>query len=70
MQIAGHYTFGRDIKSDKWYNELKAFYNYVKDKEDILFICHNKREIADAKRIDPQANIFYSRNFLNYMKIY
>ncbi len=70
MHLAGHYTFGREIKSNKWYRELTAFYNYVRDKEDILFVCHNKSEIANAKKIDPDANTFYSDNFIDYMKIY
>jgi len=70
MQIAGHYTFGREIRSDKWFNELKTFYNYVKEKEEILFVCHNKRELSNAKKIDPYANTFYSDSFLDYMKIY
>ena len=70
MQIAGHYTFGRDIKKDQWFNALKAFYDYVKGKEDVLFVCHNKNEISDAKKIDPEARTFYSDDFLDYMKVY
>lgn len=70
MQLAGHYTFGRDIKSDKWFTEFKNFYEFVKNKEDILFVCHNKNEVINAKRIAPEAKTFYSDNFLDYMKIY
>ena len=70
MQIGGHYTFGKEIKSDKWFKELKTFYDYVKDKEEILFVCHNKKEVADAKKIDANVKTFFSNNFLDYMKIY
>ncbi len=70
MQLAGHFTFGKEINIDKWYRELKTFYNNVKDKEDVLFVCHNKNEIKDVKNIDPGADIFYSDNFVDYMKVY
>ena len=70
MRIGGHYTFGKEIKSDKWLDELKQFYDYVKDKEDVLFVCHNKNEVNDAKKIDPGVQTFYSDKFLDYMKIY
>ena len=70
MQTGGHYDFSKNIDSNKWFYELRKFYDYVKDKEDILFVCHNKREVLNAKKIDPQANIFYSKNFLDFMKVY
>ena len=70
MKIGGHYTFGKEIKSNRWFDEIKTLYNYVKDKEEILFVCHNKKEIEDAKQIDPYVKTFYSKNFLDYMKIY
>jgi hypothetical protein len=70
MQTAGHYTFSNEINIDKWLNVLKKFYGYVKDKENVLFVCHNKREVIDAKKIDPNLKVFYSKNFLDFMKIY
>lgn len=70
MKIGGHYTFGKEIKSNRWFDEIKTFYNYVKGKEEILFVCHNKKEIEDAKKIDPDVKTFYSKDFLDYMKIY
>jgi len=70
MKTAGHYTFSRKIDSDKWFNELKLFYNYVKNKEEVLFVCHNKQEVSEAKKIDPGANIFFSNDFLEFMKVY
>lgn len=70
MQIGGHYTFGKKIESAKWNKVLKEFYEYVKNKEDILFVCHNKNEVENAKKIDNTARTFFSNNFLDYMKIY
>jgi len=70
MQTGGHYDFAKNIQSNKWLNELRKFYDYVKDKEDILFVCHNKHEVLNAKEIDPQVNVFYSNNFLDFLNIY
>ena len=70
MKTAGHYTFSKGIESDKWFNELKSFYSYVKSKENILFVCHNEQEVIDARKIDPKVDIFYSNNFLDFMKVY
>ncbi len=70
MQIGGHFTFGKKLESAKWNKVLKEFYEYVKNKEDILFVCHNKNEVENAKKIDNTARTFYSNNFLDYMKIY
>lgn len=70
MKLGGHYSFGNEIKSNEWFNELNKFYDYVKDKEDVLFVCHNKNEISEAKKIDPKAKVFFSNNFLDYIKIY
>lgn len=70
MGMGGHYTFGKKIERAKWLDVLKEFYNYVKKNEEVLFVCHNKNEINGAKKIDNQANVFYSSDFLDYMKIY
>jgi len=70
MKGAGHYTFSKKIDSGKWFNDVKKFYTYVKAKEDVLFVCHNKMEVIDAKKIDPKAHIFYSRNYFEFMQVY
>ncbi|MGE5804490.1 MAG: polysaccharide pyruvyl transferase family protein [Ignavibacteria bacterium] len=70
MNIGGHYTFGKKIERSRWLKELKSFYDYIKNKEEVLFVCHNKKELSDAQLIDPEAKTFYSDNFLDYMKIY
>jgi hypothetical protein len=70
MNLGGHFSFGKKIESEKWYNELLKVYKELKRKEEILFVCHNKNEIEDAIKIDKNANIFFSKNFLDYMKIY
>jgi polysaccharide pyruvyl transferase len=70
MNLGGHFSFGSKIESESWYEELLKVYNELKDKEEILFVCHNKNEVDDAKKIDKDAQIFFSKNYLDYMKIY
>jgi len=70
MEIGGHYSFGQNIDAEKWKTEFNEFYKEASQRERIVFICHNQKEIEDAKRIDPSANIFFSKNFLDYMKVY
>ncbi len=70
MELAGHYAFSKDIDKDRWFTEMSKTYHEIKKKEEILFVCHNKAEVENAKRIDPDANIFFSKDYLEYMKIY
>jgi len=70
MAIAGHYDFGQGIKKEKWELEFKKFYAKVKNHENIVFVCHNKKELDDAFMIDPNAKVFYSDSYLDYMKFY
>lgn len=70
MSKGGHYAFGAEMKTDQWFHEITDFYNRIKKEERVLFVCHNKKEVADTKKIDPNAETFYSDNFLDYMKVY
>jgi len=70
MNIGGHYTFGKKIERGRWLKELKSFYDYIRNEEEVLFVCHSKKELKDAKLIHPDVKTFYSDNFIDYMKIY
>lgn len=70
MEGGAHYTFGQNIDSTKWKNEFSRFYYTIKKKEKIVFACHNKAEVKSAKEIDDKANIFFSSNYLDYLKFY
>jgi len=71
MQGGAHFTFGQNINFEKWEKEFKDFYSKLKKNENIIFACHNEKEVEEAKRIDPDAKIFYEKNdYLKYMKFY
>lgn len=71
MKGGSHYTFGQSIDFNKWQSEFKKFYFELKQKERVIFSCHNQKEVDEAKEIDPDAEIFYqNHDYLAYMKFY
>lgn len=71
MRGGAHYTFGQEIDFKKWHKEFERFYYEIKKSERVILSCHNQEEIAEAKSIDQNAEIFYSpNNYLAYMKFY
>ncbi len=70
MSGGGHFTFGQSIDFTNWQKEFKQFYNKLKKQEKVIFSCHNQKEVEEAKQIDPNAEIFFSHNYLDYMKFY
>lgn len=70
MKGGGHYVFGQKIEFEKWENNFKIFYNKIVKFEKCVFVCHNKEEVNNAKRIDFNANIFISHDYKNYIRFY
>jgi hypothetical protein len=71
MRGGAHYTFGQNIDFEKWESEFKKFYFKIKEKERVVFCCHDKKEIDEAKKIDAKAEVFYRKDdFLAYMRFY
>lgn len=71
MKGGAHYTFGQKIDFEKWENEFKKFYFDLKKKERVIISCHNQTEVDEAKQLDPDAEIFYSKdNYVDYLKFY
>ncbi|MCK9613966.1 MAG: polysaccharide pyruvyl transferase family protein [Candidatus Omnitrophica bacterium] len=70
MRGGGHYDFDQNINISYWERTFSTFYNLIKDKYDCVFVCHNQRELQDAKKIDHQAKIFISRNHKEYLRFY
>ncbi|MDJ1482169.1 polysaccharide pyruvyl transferase family protein [Cytophagaceae bacterium YF14B1] len=70
MSGGGHFTMDQEISFSHWEKEFKKFYSYLKTRENVIFSCHNQKELDEAKALDPQAKTFYSTNYLDYMKLY
>jgi len=71
MKGGAHYTFGQKIDVIKWENEFKKFYFKLKENERVIISCHNQKEVNEALKLDPKAEIFYKKDdYLAYMKFY
>ena len=63
MANGAHYTFGQRINAEKWFTTFNNFYRYLIKNNNVVLVCHNIAELHNAKKIDPNAKIFYSKNF-------
>lgn len=70
MRGGAHYTFGQAIDADRWETTFRDFYKIIRNKEHCIFVCHNRDEVTEARRIDSRAEIFISRDYLDYVRFY
>lgn len=71
MSGGAHYTLGQNIDFEKWQKEFSKFYFYLKNIENVVFSCHDEREVEEVLKIDPKAKIFYKKNdFVSYLSFY
>ncbi|RKY03942.1 MAG: polysaccharide pyruvyl transferase family protein [Spirochaetes bacterium] len=70
MRLGGHYDFGQHIDENQWEETFRSFYNAIKSNDNCIFVCHNKRELQDVKRIDPHARTFFSKDYKEYLNFY
>lgn len=71
MRGGAHFTFGQQIDADRWESEFRSFYKGLKEKERVIFSCHNQKEVDEARTIDPNAEIFFQEHdYLAYVQFY
>ena len=71
MENGSHFTFGQKIEKENWARAFKSFYTKLSKKEKVILVCHNQKEVNDAKSILPNAEIFYCEDdYLAYMNFY
>jgi len=70
MHAGGHYTFGQDIDPQRWEREFRRFYAGLKQSERCILACHNPAELEEARRLDPGAELFYSEDYGEYLRLY
>jgi hypothetical protein len=70
MRGGAHYSFGQKIDYDKWEKAFREFYNQIKISERCIFVCHNQAEVNEARKIDSKANIFFSQDYVDYLRLY
>jgi hypothetical protein len=57
MPGGGHYMFGQDIDSGRWESIFRDVLGRFAKRYEIVFVCHNQKEVDAAKQLDPAAKI-------------
>jgi hypothetical protein len=70
MRGGAHYSFGQNIDPIQWEQTFRKFYNQVRKEEQCVFVCHDQEEANEAYKIDPNANVFLSKDYVDYIKFY
>ncbi|MBN1558838.1 polysaccharide pyruvyl transferase family protein [candidate division KSB1 bacterium] len=70
MELAGHYSFGQTIDTEKWKHVFMRFYSAIRHQVDVVFACHSLAEVELARSIDRDAKTFYSTHPADYIKLY
>jgi len=71
MRGGAHFVMGQKIEFEKWQEAFRTFYQTMKEKgERLVFVCHNAPERDEALKFDPEAEVFFSENYQDYMRFY
>ncbi len=70
IKLAGHYDFSNNIDKSAWEQVMTAVYTKLQKFERIVWVCHSEKEKKQARLLDANATIFYSKNHVDYLKIY
>lgn len=62
MAGGGHFTFGQNIDAKAWESSFSTVYHQLKQRERVVFACHDQKELEQAKKIDPNAEIHFVRH--------
>jgi hypothetical protein len=58
MSGGAHYRFGQPIDDAQWEDNFRMLYKTIAKHERVVFSCHNRKEIAEAKKLMPQQKYF------------
>jgi hypothetical protein len=70
MPLGGHYDLQGDVRPRRWEASFRSFYRKARKRYRFVFVCHSQRELRAARRIDPAAEVFHSRDFRDYVRVY
>jgi hypothetical protein len=70
MPLGGHYDLNQGVKARRWEQTFRRFYEVAKKNVRCLLVCHDRRELRAARRIDPEAEIFHSPDYRDYIRMY
>jgi len=70
MPLAGHYILSNNINSDKWVSIFTSFAKKLSRSEKCILICHNKVELASARKFLPEIQAVYFHDYREYLEAY
>ena len=70
MRGGGHYDFGQNIDVQRWEATFREFYARIARNHRCVFVCHNETEVKEARRIAPHAEVYYRRDYRDYLSFF
>lgn len=70
MHGGAHFTLGQTINSDAWQQTVLKLYHHISREHRVIFSCHNKKEIREVRDLLPDAEIFFSEDYTEFMQFY
>lgn len=70
MPLGGHYDLAQNVGRSRWQETFAEFYRVARDRARCTFVCHDRRELRAARALDPHAEVFFSRDYRDYVRFY
>jgi len=70
MPYGGHYKLGQQIDGRRWESTFVEIYKQLVKRYKVVILCHSEDEIRDLRNIIPDADVFFSTNYRDYLDIY
>ena len=70
MPLGGHYDFNREVDSEKWERTFVSLYDAASKETPVLIVCHDAIELRHARRLLPEAAIFFGSTAAEYLECY
>ena len=70
MPAGGHYSLGAKKGAKAWENTFGNFVRQLPAGNDYIFVCHNRLELREARRLFPKYKTFWSDDYLDYLRFF
>jgi hypothetical protein len=70
MRAGGHYRFSKGPGPEVWERIFHSFVKQLPPGEDYVFICHNRAELQEVRRLFPTFKTFWSEDYRDYLQFF
>lgn len=70
MPGGGHWAFGQPIDAKRWESTFRDFARTLATRGRCILACHDLKELKAAKSLLPGFEVFYSKDYTEYLKFY